>query len=292
MAISASDRLVLRVGHIDHGLRPESAAEARHVASVAADNGLPFVTKRLTLAPGAGLAVRAREARRAALVALAGPDHVVALGHTRTDQAETVLMHLIRGAGLRGLAGMAGWDPPWWRPLLGLDREQTRALCGHLALPILDDPSNSDPSHPRVRMREQVLPRLQRENPQVTADIARVASDAADAEAALGALAAAEEQRRRVGGGRWTIAGLAAMPRALRTRVLRRICAVGGVEMGSLGHVVITAVDRAVCARTAAEIAQRPGTASRAPRSWDLRPSLRLCLHHGHLELGPASTTC
>jgi len=287
--IRGADRLELTVGCVDHGLRDGSAAEALHVAGLAAGLGLPLRTTRLSLAPGPGLPARARDARRAALRAMAG-DAAIALGHTQTDQAETVLMHATRGAGLDGLAAMPAWDPPWLRPLLGAPRTETRALCGRLGLAFVDDPSNVDLRHPRVRVREQVLPALRVDNPRVDAALAALAAQAADADDALAAWAAAEVGARRRGPDLWALDGLAALPRAVRTRVLRRICEQGGVDMGALGHVVVAAIDRALCARAGARAAPDAGAASPAlaPRTWDLRPGLRLRLGRAGLHIGPA----
>jgi len=288
--IREGDRLDLTVGTIDHGLRPGSADEAAHVGALAAGLGLPLQATRLALAPGPGLPARAREARRAALQAMAGPGVAIALGHTRTDQAETVLMHATRGAGLEGLAAMSSWEPPWLRPLLGLGRATTRALCGLLGLTFVDDPTNLDLHHPRVRVREQLLPGLRQDNPRVESALAALAEQAADAEAALAAWARAEESGRRLGPDHWAADGLAGLPRAVRTRVLRRICELGGVDMAALGHNAIASVDRALCGRDAAANALDAGAASpaRAPRAWDLRPGLRLHLDRGGLRLGPA----
>jgi len=288
-AVAAADRLTLTVGHVDHGLRPESAAEAEHVRSIALRLGLPMRATRLTLAPGPGLPARARDARRAALRAIAG-DAPIVLAHTQTDQAETLLMHATRGAGLEGVAAMPAWDDPWCRPLLGVPRASTRALCGRLGLEFVDDPSNLDRRHPRVRVREEVLPLLREHNPRVEAALAALAEQAADAEAALQQWATSEELARRVEPGRWSIAGIDDLPRAVRTRLLRRLCEAAGADMGALGQTAIASIDRALCARAAAANAPDAGAASlaRAPRSWDLRPSLRLRLDRGGLALGPA----
>src|SRR5690606_3440699 len=145
-------------------------ADARLVRDLAGDLGLPASVHRLALARGPGLPARARQARQRALVEVARSvgANVIALGHTATDQAETVLLHLCRGTGPAGLGGMRPIRP-WlasateseaasgvlWRPLLHLDREQTRALARAMALPFVDDPTNLDPSHPRVRVRTQ-----------------------------------------------------------------------------------------------------------------------------------------
>lgn len=269
--IAGGDGLELTIGHVDHGLRAASVAEAEHVAAIGRQLGVPVRTTRLTLATGPGLPARARDARRAALQeqAAACGAAAIALGHTRTDQAETVLMHVVRGAGLAGVAAMAAWESPWLRPLLDLPRSETRALCGRLGLTFVDDPTNVDPQHPRVRMREQILPALGRENPQVEAALAQLAAHAADAEAALDEWAGREATARRTGPASWSTAGLSGLPRAVRTRLLRRICGDGGASLPDLGHSAIAAIDRAL-AETA------PGSAG--PRAWDLRPGRRLRL--------------
>lgn len=269
--IAEVDGLELTIGHVDHGLRAASIAEAEHVVAIGRQLGVPVRTTKLTLTAGPGLPARARDARRAALQEQAAGcgAAAIALGHTRTDQAETVLMHVVRGAGLAGVAAMAAWESPWLRPLLELPRSETRALCGRLGLAFVDDPTNVDPQHPRVRMREQILPALGRENPQVEAALAQLATHAADAEAALDGWAEREATARRTGPASWSTAGLAGLPRAVRTRLLRRICGEGGASLSELGHSQIAAIDRAL-AETA------PGSAG--PRAWDLRPGRRLRL--------------
>ncbi len=288
--IAAAERLDLTAGHVDHGIRVDSQRDAEHVVGLAAGLGVPCVQRRLELAAGSGLPARAREARRAALQAMAG-DRAIALGHTQTDQAETLLLHATRGAGLEGMAAMPTWDRPWLRPLLGLPRAETRALCGRLGVGFVDDPGNIDRRHPRVRVREELLPVLREHNPRAEAALAGLAAQAAEAEAALSQWAAQEELARRRGPGLWAIEGLANLPRAVRTRVLRLLCAAAGAEMGALGQAAIASIDRVLCARAGAANALDAGAASpaRAPRSWDLRPGLRLRLDREGLRLGPAS---
>src|SRR5687768_10005978 len=130
--------------HIDHGLRPGSAAEADVVAGVAERWGAAWSSVRVELEDGPDLEARARRARRAALPAGA------LTGHTADDQAETVLLNLLRGAGLDGLSGIRAGER---RPLLGLRRHETRALCNALGLVAVDDPTNADPRHRRNRVR-------------------------------------------------------------------------------------------------------------------------------------------
>ncbi|MDP9402285.1 MAG: tRNA lysidine(34) synthetase TilS [Actinomycetota bacterium] len=137
--------------HVDHGLRPESAGEADVVAAAAARFGARFRSVRAEIGPGGNLEARARAARRAALP----PD--AATGHTADDQAETILLNLVRGAGLDGLAGMR---PGPTKPLLALRRSETHALCAAEGLVPVQDPSNADPAFRRNRVRHELLPLL------------------------------------------------------------------------------------------------------------------------------------
>lgn len=136
--------------HVDHGLRPDSAAEAELVAQAAARWGAAFEARTAQCETGPNLEARAREARYRVL-----PLGVLT-GHTADDQAETVLLNLIRGAGLDGLAGI----DPSRRPLLALRRRETQALCDAHELEPFQDPSNLDPAHRRNRIRHELLPLL------------------------------------------------------------------------------------------------------------------------------------
>jgi tRNA(Ile)-lysidine synthase len=136
--------------HVDHGLRPESAAEADVVVAAAARLGAGFRAARARVDAGPNLEARARQARFAVLP----PD--VLTGHTADDQAETVLLNLLRGAGLDGLGGMG----PGRHPIIRLRRAETRALCAEEGLTPARDPSNDDPAFRRNRVRHELLPLL------------------------------------------------------------------------------------------------------------------------------------
>jgi len=136
--------------HVDHGLRPGSDREAEVVAAVAEGWGAAFRSVTVAVAPGSDLEARARRARYAALP----PD--VLTGHTADDQAETVLLNLLRGASLDGLAGYA----PARRPLRALRRHDTHKLCADLGIQPVHDPSNDDPRFRRNRVRHELLPLL------------------------------------------------------------------------------------------------------------------------------------
>ncbi len=135
--------------HVDHGLRPESGREAGAVADAAERLGAGFRSLRVDCPPGANLEARARAARLAVLP----PD--VATGHTADDQAETILINLLRGAGPDGLAGMR---PGRRHPILRLRRAETAELVRSAGLEPVADPSNFDPAFVRNRIRHELLP--------------------------------------------------------------------------------------------------------------------------------------
>jgi tRNA(Ile)-lysidine synthase len=148
---------------VDHGLQPGSDKIAATAADQLTELGLPHVTVLTTKVDGpGGMEAAARRARYAMLrAALPAPDAIVLLGHTRDDQAETVLLGLGRGSGPRSIAGMRPLDPPWGRPLLGVTRAQTERACTAQGLTYWSDPHNADPSFTRVRLRREVLPLLE-----------------------------------------------------------------------------------------------------------------------------------
>lgn len=137
--------------HIDHGLRPESSDEMEFVRSLASSLGAGFENRRIEVPAGPNLEARARDARYAALPA------GVLTGHTADDQAETLLINLLRGAGTSGLAGIRATGS---RPLLALRRTETRALCTALGITPIFDSMNTDPRFQRVRVRHELLPLL------------------------------------------------------------------------------------------------------------------------------------
>jgi tRNA(Ile)-lysidine synthase len=134
--------------HVDHGLRPESEAEL--VEQAASKLGAQFRAEKVDVGPGPNLEARARAARYAVLP----PDALT--GHTADDQAETVLLNLLRGAGLDGLAGMRRER----HPLLDLRRHETEAVCAAEGLTPFVDPTNASPVHRRNRVRAELLPLL------------------------------------------------------------------------------------------------------------------------------------
>ncbi|CCH27678.1 tRNA(Ile)-lysidine synthase [Saccharothrix espanaensis DSM 44229] len=153
------------------------------------------------------------------------------LGHTKDDQAETVLLGLGRGSGARSIAGMRPYDPPWGRPLLAVARETTNAACAELGLTPWVDPHNSDPAFTRVRLRREVLPLLEDVLQHGVADaLARTAAQLREDCDAL------DEIARRFAGDPRAADDLHDHPPALRRRVLRLWLLDAGVPELSDSH--------------------------------------------------------
>ncbi len=167
----------LIVATVDHGTRSGSAADAASVVALAGRLGLPVVVRELALGSGASEAT-CREARHAALRSV-GAD-VVALAHHRRDQAETLLIRLLRGTGPGGLCGMPFRAGDRVRPLLDVDPADLLAWARARDLAFVDDPSKKDPRFLRNRVRHEVLPLLESLRPGVEAALARTASAARD----------------------------------------------------------------------------------------------------------------
>jgi tRNA(Ile)-lysidine synthase len=151
LALASAAGCVATAVHVDHGLRPDSAAEADVVARAAERFGAAFRAERVTVGAGPNLEARARAARLAVL-----PDDALT-GHTADDQAETMLLNLLRGSGRDGLSGM---PDDGRHPLLRVRRSETHALCDALGVEPIADPSNHDPRHRRNRVRHELLPML------------------------------------------------------------------------------------------------------------------------------------
>jgi tRNA(Ile)-lysidine synthase len=213
----------LAVVSVDHGLRPGSAADASFVSDHAKALGLPVQVRTLDPADlephrRAGPEAAARAARYAALWPAADElgCHWLATGHTLDDQAETVLLQLLRGAGPDGLAGMAVHSGRLLRPLLTARRAETRACCAAIGLNWREDPTNADDGPLRNRVRHQLLPLLEDLRPGAAQTLARTAALAADERAWLTPLVT--EALTATAGDPGALAGL---PVALARRVVR-----------------------------------------------------------------------
>ncbi len=241
--------------HVDHGLQEGSAEQARAVVEQAKALGVEqaevVTTAPPVHRPGEGPEATARRSRYAALddAATQLGASAVLLGHTLDDQAESVLLGLVRGSGARSLSGMPVRRGRYQRPLLGLTRSVTQAACAAEGLTPWHDPTNDDGRLTRNRVRHVVLPMLERElGPGIAEALARSAAllrndaDLLD-ELARGvwtecALDPAEGERVAL-----SVPALHGLPDALRTRVLRQAAVYAGAPPGALGAIHVWAVD-------------------------------------------------
>ncbi|MGY1600812.1 tRNA lysidine(34) synthetase TilS [Geodermatophilus sp. SYSU D00815] len=259
---------------VDHGLQAGSAQRAEATADLLGKLGLqPVAVLTVTVGTGGGPEAAAREARAAALAAAAaGHGARIALGHTLDDQAETVLLGLGRGSGPRSIAGMVEESGVFWRPLLAVRRTTTRQACADQGLPVWDDPWNADPAYTRARLRGEALPLLDDVlGGGVAPALARTAALLREDLDALDALAAAE-QARLAGPDGLDAAATAALPAALRRRVLRGWLRAAGVP--DLQAVHLHAVDALLVAWRGQGRVDLPGGAGavRASGRLVLRP--------------------
>ena len=196
---------------IDHGLQacPDVAAWARGLGAAA-------VTRRVEVPPRASLEAAARQVRYAALEALADELGlaVILTAHTARDQAETVLLRIVRGTGPAGLVGIPARRGRLLRPLLGTSREVVDQYAAERGLPIWSDPMNDDRRFARARVRHDVLPALRRDNPRIDAALIRLAASAGEW------LAVIDDRASRFATLPIACAALAAEPPAIRKRAL------------------------------------------------------------------------
>jgi len=262
---------------VDHGLQSGSAEQAARVVSLLASLGLgPVQSVAVTVAgPGTspssqglshpGPEAAARAARYAALdeAATAAGARVV-LGHTLDDQAETVLLGLARGSGARSLAGMAPVSGRYLRPLLAIRRSQTLTACEAQGLEPWHDPQNCDLAFTRTRIRHQVMPVLDAAlGPGVAEALARTATLLRDDADVLDA--AAEQAADQLGGtgaaltAGWLADAVAALPPAIRHRVLRTAAVAAGCPPGALSQRHVASMDELVTSWHGQRWADLPG---------------------------------
>ena len=235
---------------IDHQLQQDSAEMADRAAQACAAMELNPVLVRVVEVNGrGGMEAAARSARYAALEIAAGEDasQAVLLGHTRDDQAETVLLRLIRGSGARSLAAMRQTQGLWRRPFLGMSRSDIHAVAHAVAnrhnFSIVRDSHNDDPVFARVRVRELLKQWPDRESAIV--GLARSATLLADDADYLDSLIAPLIDEL-IEDGCCDVVDLQNLPRALRTRVLRQMIIDAGSPAGSLSYEHVMSVEALV----------------------------------------------
>jgi len=217
LALACERDLDVHAVYVDHGLRPGTGHDVATVTAAAARFGARMWVERVDVGLGPNLEARARAARYAALERVRS--HVggaaILVAHTRDDQAETVLLQMLRGAGSTGLAGMAPERGTVRRPLLGARRRETHELCARLGLAPVHDPMNDELHHRRVWLRREVIPQLERGAQRDLVEVlARQAEVLRDDDELLETLVDGYEPE--------DAAALAALPRALARRIVRR----------------------------------------------------------------------
>lgn len=209
--------------HVHHGLSAsDELAEA--AGQIAGMLGVRIETVSVEIPSGPSSENQARIARYEAICRATSTDSSVLLAHTRNDQAETVLLNLIRGAGTRGIAGIPyRKEPNLFRPLLDISRSETRELAALAGLPFLDDPSNSDMTIRRNRIRSEILPLMEEFNPNLVEALARLAGYSADDEAFLDSLADSVPIFGDSDGASVPASAVLVLPTVIQARVLRRL---------------------------------------------------------------------
>lgn len=233
---------------VDHGLQDGSQAQAAKVVAQLAEMGVDeTVTATVEVkADGEGPEAAARQARYAVLDQLAERlgASVILLGHTRDDQAETVLLGLTRGSGARSLSGMRAAFDRYRRPLLATTRIDTETACQVEGLDVWHDPHNRDFAYTRARIRHRVLPTLEEDlGPGVADALARTAEQLREDADFIDDIA---EAMHRELGGSLPVETLAGYPSAVRTRVLRIAALEAGSPPAELTREHVLAIDRLV----------------------------------------------
>ena len=245
----AKEFLVTCIGvTIDHQLQDGSDIQARKVVNQLERIGYSeVVSQQVTVDQSSGLESGARDARYAALHSIAKERGAIQifLGHTRDDQAESVLLGLARGSGARSLSGMATVNGKIIRPFLSVTREVTEQACKDFGLDAWSDPHNFNAEFSRVRVRTQVLPMMEKEiGPGIAEALARTASLLRDDADALDELADHSAQGHDLAS--LEIEFLADLPKAIRTRLIRRAIYAQGAPMGSVTADHVSAVEALV----------------------------------------------
>jgi len=221
---------------IDHQLQSGSDVQAEKVEKQLKEMGYgKVIVKKVVVTTESGLEAGARDARYEALSACATQEKAtkVFLGHTRDDQAETVLLGLARGSGTRSLSGMSVENGIYLRPLLQITREETVAACSELGIEPWNDPHNGNTDFSRVRVRNEVLPVMEEKlGPGISAALARSAGILRDDADALDEIAQSEISVSDLAN--LDCEHLSTLSRAIRSRVLRAALYAAGAPSGSI----------------------------------------------------------
>ena len=234
---------------IDHQLQSTSGDQAQKVVEQLSKFGVDCVVKKVTVEIQDGLEASARKARYQALNEVVQEQNACAvfLGHTRDDQAETVLLGLARGSGTRSLSGMAHHNGIYIRPLLEITRFQNEEFCKEFGLDYWEDPHNQDPQFSRVRVRTHALPTLEETiGPGIADALARSAHLLRDDADALDHWAMREVLHLDLNN--LDCDHLESLPRAVRSRILRKAIYSAGAPSGSVSAEHVSVVEALISA--------------------------------------------
>ena len=261
LSVAAEKLAITVIGvTVDHQLQAASSTQAEKVVAQLSKFGLKCVIKKVTVDLKEGLEASARKVRYEALGEVAGQEKAVAifLGHTKDDQAETVLLGLARGSGTRSLSGMAHHNGLYVRPLLEITRNQNEEFCKEIGLDYWNDPHNQDSQFARVRVRTEALPVLEKTiGPGISDALARSSHLLRDDADALDHWAKREEIHLDLHD--LDCAHLESLPRAIRTRILRAAIYAAGAPSGSVSAEHVSAVEALISAWSGQGALNLPG---------------------------------
>ena len=269
----------LQAAHFNHHLRgAESDRDEAFVRSFCAGYHIPLTVGSGEVTSGKkGLEAAARDARYAFFATLPGK---IATAHTADDNAETVLMHLVRGTGLKGLGGIAPVNGKLIRPMLGCTREQVLAFLQEYHIDYVEDSSNQTDQFLRNRLRHHVMPLLKEENPRLAENTSAMAQRLRQDEAALQAASHFEELP--------TVDVLRAMAPAVRSRVLERFLRESGVKEPESEHIALC--EKLVFSQNPSARARFPGGVE-LTRNYDRLDIGKQAVSFPLTELNPTGST-
>ena len=261
LSVESKEFVITVIGvTVDHQLQEQSGAQAEKVVAQLKNFGLDCIIKKVNVDLKDGLEASARAARYLALQEAVGEKSAVAvfLGHTRDDQAETVLLGLARGSGTRSLSGMAPHNGVYVRPLLEITRDQSERYCEEVKLQYWSDPHNENPDFSRVRVRNVALPALETSiGPGISEALARSAHLLRDDADALDHWAKAEELALDLLN--LDCAYLEKLPRAVRTRLIRAAIYAAGAPAGMVTMEHVSGVEALITAWSGQGALNLPG---------------------------------
>jgi len=261
LSVESKEFVVTVIGvTVDHQLQEQSGAQAEKVVAQLKNFGLDCIIKKINVDLKDGLEASARKARYQALQEAATEYNAVAifLGHTRDDQAETVLLGLARGSGTRSLSGMAHHNGLYIRPLLEITRIQSEQYCEEVKLQYWSDPHNENPDFARVRLRNVALPALETSiGPGISEALSRSAHLLRDDADALDHWVKQEELGLDLMN--LDCAHLEKLPRAIRTRLIRRAIYAAGAPAGMVTMEHVSGVEALISAWSGQGALNLPG---------------------------------